>query len=152
MTQIHMRIGLPILCVGLLFGCGKAQRSPRYDGIVKSHADGYQSGGGHEFDLVRGSTTSDRYKAGRGYGDPEKADWTSTIHWELKAHRANSDIYRFEWAFSLSGAIPVVSTKDVEYDGIESVIIFQNRWQTISIEPGSIPLPENSQPSVPGDA
>ena len=96
MTQIHMRIGLPILCVGLLFGCGKAQRSPRYDGIVKSHADGYQSGGGHEFDLVRGSTTSDRYKAGRGYGDPEKADWTSTMHSVLK--QATLDIPAQDWA------------------------------------------------------
>jgi hypothetical protein len=147
-----MRRGMPLAAVGIMFGCGMVQQSPRSDGIVRSHVDSYQSGTGHEFDLVRGATTGDRYKAGFGYGDPEKSDWTSTIHWELKGHRRNRDVYEFEWAFSLLGGDTVVSTKDVEYGGTAGVIVFQNEWQTISIEPGSIPLSKNSQPSVPDDA
>jgi len=152
MKRKWMRMGLPIVAICLLFGCGMAQRLPRFNGIVKSHADSYESGTGSEFDLVRGSTTSGHYKAGRGYDNPEKADWTSTIQWELKRHKGKNDVYQFIWSFALSGAAPVVSTEEVEYDGTESVIVFQNEWQTISIEPGSIPLPKNSQPGVPGDA
>ena len=154
MKHVHMLLSMVV--IGLVFclsGCGKARRVPRFDGIVKSHVDSYQSGTGQEFDLVRGTTTTDdRYKAGFNYGDPQKPDWTSTIHWEMKGQRGKKDLYEFEWAFSLSGGKPVVTTKDVEYGGTESVIVFQNEWQTISIEQGSIPLPKNSQPSVPGDA
>ncbi len=152
MNRAHMRVGLPILCIGLLFGCGRAERLPRFDGIVKSHVDRYQSGTGHEFDLVRGSTTGGHYKADRDHGDPVKVNWTSTIHWRLRGHKGKRDAYQFKWSFSLSGGTPVVSTKNVEYDGTKSVIVFQNEWQTISIEPGSIPLSEDSQPSVSGDA
>lgn len=152
MNRIHIRVGLPVLCFGLLFRCGKTKRLPRFDGIVKSHVDSYQSGTGHQFDLVRGSTTGGHYKAGFDYGDPEKVDWTSTLHWELKGHKGKRDVYEFKWSFSLSGSSPVVNTKDVEHDATESVIVFQNEWQTISIEPGSIPLSEDSQPSVPSDA
>ena len=151
MNRKPMRVGLSILCVGVLFGCGKAEPLPRLDGIVTSHADGYQSGTGHEFDLVRGNTSGGLYEAGRDYGDPEKVNWTSTIHWELKERRGKNDVYQFSWSFSPSGGAAQSQVKTVEYGGTKSVIVFQNEWQTISIEPGSIPLSENAQPSMPGD-
>ncbi|MCK5851133.1 MAG: hypothetical protein KAH23_09480 [Kiritimatiellae bacterium] len=148
MNGIRTYGGIALLCFGLLCGCSRPEPSARVPGIVRWHADTYPSGTGGSADLVRGS----QMRSGRDYADAEKTDWTSDIQWELVNHRGKRDVYRFTCIFSPSSGTSVSRTEEVEYDGARSVIVFQNEWQTISIEPGSIPLPENSQPSVPGDA
>ena len=139
--------GIALLCLGLFSGCTRPEPSARVAGIVRWHADTYQSGIGGSVDLVRGN----QMVGGRDYGDAAKMDWKSDIHWELIGHRGRSDVYRFKCTFSPANGAAVSLTKQVEYDGTNSVIVFQNEWQTISIEQGSIPLPQNSQPSVPSD-
>ena len=135
-TRIHM--GIAILCFGLLHGCSKTEPLARVDGIVRSHVDSYQSGRGGSTDLVR----NNQMTSGFDYGDPEKTDWKSDIQWELIDHRGGSDVYQFKWTFLPSNGAAVSGAKEVEYDGAKSVIVFENEWQTISIEPGSIPLPK----------
>ena len=144
-TRAHM--GITILCFALLHGCTKTEPLARVDGIVRSHVDSYQSGTGGSMDLVR----ANQMTSGFDYGDPEKTDWKSDIQWELIDHRGESDVYQFKWTFSPSTGAGVSRTQEVEYDGTKGVIVFQNEWQTVSIEPGSIPLPKNSQQPAAAD-
>lgn len=140
-TRVHM--GIAILCFSLLYGCTKTEPLARVDGIVRSHVDSYQSGTGGSTDLVR----DNQMNSGFDYGDPEKTDWKSDIQWELTDHRGESDVYQFKWTFLPSNGAAVSGVKEVEYDGARSVIVFENEWQTISIEPGSIPLPKMPEDS-----
>jgi len=145
-TRAHM--GIAILCFGLLSGCSKTEPLARVDGIVRSHVDSYQSGTGSDSDLIR----YNQMASGFDYGDPEKTDWKSNIQWELTDHRGESDVYQFKWSFSPSSGAAVSGAKEVEYNGAKSVIVFENEWQTISIEPGSIPLPKMPEDSQQQDA
>jgi hypothetical protein len=140
--------GIALLSFSLFCGCTKPGPSARVAGIVRWHADTYPSGTGGSADLVRGN----QMRSGRDYDDAAKTDWKSDIHWELTDHRGKSDVYRFRCTFSASTGSAVSHTKEVEYDGTESVIAFQNEWQTISIEPGSIPLPKMPRDSQQQDA
>jgi hypothetical protein len=133
-----------LLCLGFLSGCGATAPQPRAAGIVTSHVDTYRSGTGGSADLVR----DQQLVGGFHYGDAKKTDWKSEIHWRLVGHRGESDVYQLTWVFSPVGAAPVSSTKEVEYDGKTPVIVFQNDSETVSIEPGSIPLPQKSQESL----
>jgi hypothetical protein len=128
-----------LLCLGFVFGCEKAPTQPRVAGIVRSHVDTYLSSTGTSSDLVR----DNHMVGGFHYGDGKKPDWKSTIRWELTGHRGESDVYQFKWEFSPVGGNPVSSEREVEYDGKKPVIVFQNGSETVSIEPGSIPLPRN---------
>ena len=147
MTRKTAYSGIALICFGILGGCAKPELTARVDGIVRRHADTYPSGSGGAADLVR----SNQMVSGRKYGDPAKTDWKSDIHWQLTGHRGKSDVYRFKCTFAASNGSPVSHTREVEYDGTESVIVFQDKWQTIAIEQGSIPLPKNNQAGVPGD-
>jgi hypothetical protein len=128
----------------LFHGCTKTEPLARIDGIVRSHVDTYLSGTGVSADLVR----SNQMNSGFEYGDAEKTDWKSNIQWELIDHHDKNDLYRFKWIFSASGGTTVSNIKTVEYDGKKSVIVFQNEYEVISIEPGSVPLPKNAQQEI----
>lgn len=127
------------VCLGVLAGCGKPE--PRFPGIVQSHVDTYRSGTGGTCDLLKNEWSGDGFH----YGDGKKTDWKSKISWKLTAHRGNSDVYQFKWEFSPVAGVPVTSNKEVEYNGKESVVIFQNDSEIVSIEPGSMPLPKTSK-------
>jgi hypothetical protein len=130
-----------VLCFGLLSGCDKTAPRPRFAGLVVSHVDTYRSGTGPSSDLVREKNMD----GGFHYGDVKKTDWKSEIHWELIGYHGESDVYRFKRVFRPVGGAALSSEMKVEYDGKKPVIVFQNDSETVSIELGSIPLPENSQ-------
>jgi hypothetical protein len=131
--------------VGWLFhGCTKTEPLARVDGIVRSHVDTYPSGTGVSADLVR----NNQMNSGFDYDDADKTSWKSNIQWELIDHHDKNDLYRFKWTFSPSGGTTVSNIKTVEYDGKKSVIVFQNEYEVISIEPGSVPLPKNAQQGI----
>jgi len=146
MNNIRLCIGISILSLSLLQACTKSESFARVDGIVRSHVGTYQSRTGGSTDLVRGN----QMNSGFDYGDVEKVDWKSGIEWELTGRSGESDVYQFKWSFSPSGGTTGSTNKTVQYDGKNSVIVFQNEYQVISIEPGSIQLPKNSQ-QVAGD-
>ena len=148
MNRTRTLMGISILCFGLLSGCSKTEPLARVDGIVRSHVASYQSGTGGDIDLIR----SNQMASGFDYGDPDKTDWKSNIQWELTDHRGESDVYQFKWTFSPSSGAAVSGAKEVEYNGAKSVIVFQNEWQALSIEPGSIPLPKTPIVSQQQDA
>jgi hypothetical protein len=125
------------LCI--VVGCGKTE--PRFPGIVQSHTDTYRSGTGGSTNLIGGL---EQMGSGFHYGDAKKTDWKSEIRWKLVAPHGNSDVYEFSWLFSPVGGTSSTSNKEVEYNGKESVIVFQNGSEVVSIEPGSIPLPQDS--------
>jgi hypothetical protein len=127
-----------LLCLFFVAGCGKAE--PRFAGIVQSHTDTYRSGTGATTNLVGGLQ---QVASGFHYGDGKKTDWKSEIHWRLIARRGDSDVYEFSWLFSPAGGTASANKKEVEYNGKESVIVFKNDSEIVSIEPGSIPLPQN---------
>ena len=143
MNKLQIYTSIIICCIAFCFGCRKSQPTPRFHGIVRSHVDTYQSGTGTSADLVRGNQSG----SGFDYGDTGKTDWKSQIRWELVAQKGPSDVYEFNWTFSPSGGTTVSESRRVEYDGKKSVIVFQNEYEVIAIEPGSIPLQKNSQPA-----
>ena len=136
-----------LVLFGLLAACSRTVPQSRIDGIVQSHVDTYRSGTGTSADLVRGSQVA----CGFHYGNGKKADWKSEIHWTFAGHRDKADVYQFKWAFSLVGGQPVLLQKEVAYDGTKAVILFQNESETVSIEPGSLPLKQDSQPRPRAD-
>jgi hypothetical protein len=135
MSKISMRPVAILLCLGFLSGCGAEASQPRTAGIVRSHVDAYRSGTGSSSDLVHGKQMA----SGFHYGDGKKTDWNSEIHWSLIGHQSDRDVYRFTWLFAPSGVSLIAQNRDVAYDGRESVIVFQNDSETVSIEPGSMP-------------
>lgn len=123
----------------LVGGCGRTEDGPRFGGRIVSHVDTYGSGTGSESNLDReGSLTS-----GFDYGDASKPDWTSEITWRFVGHDGDSDVYRFDWTFRPKGGAGISDTKEVSFDGTESVRVFGNQWQIVSIEPGA--MMENSK-------
>jgi len=130
---------LAMLGLVVLAGCGKTEDTPRFPGRIVSHVDTYGSGTGSESNLDReGSLTS-----GFEYGDSSKPDWTSDIKWCFLRRDGASDVYRLDWTFRPKSGTGVSDTQEVFFDGEESVRIFGNEWQVVSIEPGAIT--ENSQ-------
>jgi beta-lactamase regulating signal transducer with metallopeptidase domain len=148
--RLRVRLGLGSLCVLLLTAAltlphiraasqaGATLLKPRFHGVVTGHVDTYQSGTGTSADLIRGK----QMVCGFHYGDAKKTDWTSEIYWELIGHHDKSDMYRFRLVYTspTGNGVPVSTTKEVQYDGKTSVIVFRNGSETVSIEPGSIPL------------
>jgi hypothetical protein len=145
MNRIIVHAVVFLALVGLLSACSKTVPRSRIAGIVQSHVNAYRSGTGTSADLVRGNQIA----GGFHYGDAKKADWKSEVHWAFTGHRGENDVYQFKWVFSPVGGQPVSSEREVEYDGKKPVILFQNESETISIEPGSVPLTQNSQ-QAPG--
>jgi len=117
----------------VLAGCGKTD-GPRFGGRVVSHVDAYGSGTGGEANLgAEGSMNS-----GFEYGNASKADWTSQVKWRFVSRDGAHDVYRLDWTFRLAAGASVSDTKKVTFDGVESVKVFSNEWQVVSIEPGAI--------------
>ncbi len=127
--------------VGLvvLGGCGEGEDGPRFWGRVVSHVDVYGSGTGGEAKLDEEGSM----RSGFEYGDTPKADWTSEITWRFVGRDGDSDVYRLDWTFRPENGTSVSDTKEVSFDGAESVKVFGNQWQVVSIEPGVIA--ENTQ-------
>ena len=132
-----MKVMLPIwamLGLMLLAGCGKTENGPRFPGRIVSHVDAYGSGTGSESNLDReGSMT-----CGFEYGDSSKPAWTSDIKWCFLRRNGGSDVYRLDWTFRPKSGKGVSDTKEVSFGGKESVRVFGNQWQVVSIEPGAI--------------
>lgn len=123
-----------MLGVVLAGGCGKTEDGPRFGGRVVSHVDAYGSGTGGEAKLdAEGSM-----KSGFEYGDASKTDWTSQIKWRFVSRDGAHDVYRLDWTFRLAGGTDVSDTKEVAFDGAQSVKGFSNERQVVSIEPGTI--------------
>jgi len=110
----------------------------RVDGIVKVHVDEYQSGTGSSADLVR----ANQMVGGFNYKDAAKKDWEIALSWKLIGHKGESDVYLFKWGPASPKGGSVSDSKTVLYDGKQSSVVFQDEYKVISIEPGSIPLPE----------
>jgi hypothetical protein len=126
-------------------GCGRQEVGPQFRGRIVSHVDGHGSGTGVESDLKReGSMTS-----GFDYGDPAKPDWTSDIKWRFLRRDGDNDIYRIDWTFRPENGTGGTQTRDVSFDGKQSVRACGNQWQTISIEPTS--TQGDSQPAAATD-
>ena len=129
-----MLVAWAVLGLMLLAGCGETEEGPRFGGRVVSHVDAYGSGTGSEANLDReGSIT-----CGFQYGDASKSDWTSEIKWRFVGRDGDSDVYRLDWTFRPKVGAGVSDTKEVSFDGEESVRVFGNQWQVVSIEPGAM--------------
>ena len=74
--------------------------------------------------------------SGFDYGDPAKPDWKSVIKWSFLRQDGRRDLYRVEWIFRPKESIGHTETTEVSFDGKHSARVFENEWQTISIEPG----------------
>jgi hypothetical protein len=128
-----------LLGLVLVGGCGETEEGPRFGGRVVSHVDTYGSGTGSDAELgMEGSMSS-----GFEYGGASKPDWTSDIKWRFVGRDGDSDVYRLDWTFRPKGGTGVSDTKEVSFDGAESVKVFGNQWQVISLEPGA--MMENSK-------
>lgn len=144
MNTMRIHTVAVLVCLGILSGCGKPE--PGFPGIVQSHVDTYRSGTGGSCDLLRNNNDA-RMLSGFHYGSGKKTDWKSEIGWKLIGQRGDSDVYQFVWVFSPVGGASATSNRDVEYNGKESVVVFQNDSEIVSIEPGSMPLPQDSKQS-----
>jgi hypothetical protein len=140
MTRIHIHIGLAILCIGLLVGCDKTQRVPRFAGIVVVSSDDNHIKA--ESDLINGGSLV----TGIDYQNPKETSWKAELKWEIKKLKKKNDVYLFEWIFIPSDGAQVTNTMEVRYNGAERVFVLQNEQHIISIEPGYIPLSENARP------
>jgi len=125
--------------LALLAGCSKSDSGPRFAGTVVSYVDTYGSGTGTQSVLQREGSM----RSGFDYGDPSKVDWTSDVTWRFLRRDGTSDVYRVKWTFRSKGASSDTKAKEVSFDGTETVRVFDNQWQVISIEPG--PITTNSQ-------
>ncbi len=77
-------------------------------------------------------------RGGFDYGDSSKDDWTSDVTWRFLHRDGTNDIYRVEWTFHPKGGASDTKAKEAFYDGTQAVRVFDNQWQVIAIEPGSI--------------
>ncbi len=129
-----------LLGLVVLTGCGSAEIGPRFQGRIVSRVDTYGSGTGNESILHReGSMTS-----GFEYGDSSKPDWTSDIKWSFLRRDGRSDVYRVAWTFRPKSGAGGTKAKEVSFDGTQSVTVFSNQWEVISVEPEK--MKTNSQP------
>jgi len=119
------------LGVVLLSGCGEGDGGLRFGGRVVSHVGTYGSGTGSEAELDEEGTLS----CGFEYGDASKQGWTSQIKWRFLRQDGDSDVYRIDWTFRMKDGASVSNSKEVSFDGKESVQAFANHWQVVSIEP-----------------
>ncbi|MHC1769106.1 MAG: hypothetical protein AB9869_33295 [Verrucomicrobiia bacterium] len=126
--------------LALVAGCAKSDIGPRFAGKVVSYVDTYGSGTGTQSVLGREGSM----KSGFDYGDASKVDWTSEVTWRFLRRDDTNDVHRVEWTFLLKGGLSDTKAKEVSFDGTQAVRVFDNQWQVISIEPGSIT--RNSQP------
>ncbi len=117
----------------LLYGCGRSEDGPRYQGRIVSHVDTYDSGTGGETILGRKGSMI----GGFNYRDPAKPDWTSDIRWYFLRQDGGSDVYRVEWTFRPKSGAGGTQTAEVSFDGKHAVKVFGNQWEVISIEPGT---------------
>jgi len=115
----------------LLGGCGETGGGPQFGGRVVSHVDTYGSGTGSEAKLDEEGSLS----CGFEYGDASKPDWTSEIRWRFLRQDGDNDVHRIDWTFRMKDGAGVSNSKDVSFDGKESVKVFANQWQVVSIEP-----------------
>jgi hypothetical protein len=139
MTKTGMNIVAPLAVVLVAAGCSKVPARPRFEGRIVSHVDEYGSGTGGESALsADGSMIS-----GFDYGDPAGPDWTSDIKWRFLRRDGSRDVYRVGWTFRPKGGSVGTKTKEAAFDGMDTVRVFENQWQVISIEPG--PMKRNSQ-------
>jgi hypothetical protein len=126
--------------VGVAFavGCNNEPKAARYPGVVVSHVDRYGSGTGGEANLL---ASDQSMGSGFNYGLPDKADWTSSIKWRLVGQRGDSDVYEFKWEFLPASGNKTVKnrniekTRNIEYNGRTSIIVFENAQQVVSVEP-----------------
>jgi hypothetical protein len=58
----------------------------------------------------------------------------SEIEWALVKRRGDKDVYRFTRRFPADAQNPSTTAEVVEYSG-SRVIVFQDKWQVIVIEP-----------------
>jgi hypothetical protein len=145
MKAMHTVVAL--FGLALPSGCGRPDvATPRFAGTVVSRVDTYCSGTGVQSVLHRqGSMTS-----GFDYGDPSKADWTSDIKWHFLRRDGQSDVYRVEWTFRPEGGTGGTKTREVSFNGTQAVRVFDNQWQVISIEPGSMKTDSQHAPAADG--
>ena len=123
-----------VFCLALLAGCAKSDDGPRFAGTVVSHVDTYGSGTGTQSVLGREGSL----RGGFDYGDSSKGDWTSDVTWRFLRREGTQDVYTVEWTFRPKGGSSDTRAKEVSFNGTQAVRVFDNQWQVISIEPGSI--------------
>jgi hypothetical protein len=125
-----------LVMVGLVLvgGCGETDSGPRFGGRVVSHVDTYGSGTGSEAQLDEEGTLSSGFE----YGDATKPDWTSEINWRFLRQDGDEDVYRIDWTFRMKDGAGASNMKEVSFDGQESVKVFANHWQVVSIEPAAV--------------
>lgn len=134
-----------VLGLALLAGCGKLDGGPRFAGTVVSHVDTHDSGTGNQAVLRREGSMRSGFNYGDLYkGDSSKVAWTSRVAWRFLRRDGVNDVYRVEWIFRPKGGSSDTKAKEVSFDGVKAVRVFDNQWEVISIEPG--PIPTNSQP------
>jgi hypothetical protein len=127
-----------ILLGGVSYAFWKNAFETRAEGIVRIHVDEYQSGTGSSADLVR----DNQMGGGFDYRDTKKSDWRMSVEWRWIARLGGSDLYRFKWCSALEEEEGVSVSRMIRYNGKQSVIVLQDANKVISIEPGSIPLPQ----------
>ena len=123
-----------LLTLVIVTGCGRTKAAPRFQGRIVSHVDTYGSGTGSESSLDREGSMS----TGFNYGDPAKPDWTSDIKWQFLRQDDGLDVYQIEWTFRPQSGAGASQTRGVSFDGLRSVRVSANQWQTVSIEPGTM--------------
>lgn len=131
--------------LALLAGCARSDVGPRFAGTVVSHVDTYGSGTGTQSVLGREGSM----RGGFDSGDSSKLDWTSNVTWRFLRRDGTNDVYTVEWAFRPKGGASDTKAKEVSFDGAQAVRVFENQWEVISIEPGSITT--HSQPVSPAN-
>lgn len=136
MKTVGMNFLAVLVILSVAAGCSKTLVAPRFAGRVVSHVDAYGSGTGGESALsADGSMAS-----GFDYGNPAKHDWTSDIKWAFLRQDGGTDVYRIEWTFRPTNGTTGTKTKEVSFDGTNSVKVFENQWQVISIEPAPMKM------------
>lgn len=135
--SIFIKFG-SVIVLFLSISCNGKQQIPRYNGIVRSHINHYQSGTDSSADLMH----SNQLISGYDFPDGQKKGWRSAIQWEFVGRQETNDVYTFQRDFTLSDskAGGASKSKIIHYDGAKSVVIFQDDYEVISIEPGSLPL------------
>ena len=136
---------IAVLGFALLAGCGKLDGGPRFVGTVVSYVDTYGSGTSNRAVLRREGSMKSGFNYGDLYkGDSSKVAWTSRIAWRFLRRDGANDVYRVEWIFRPKGGSSDTKAKEVSFDGVKAVRVFDNQWEVISIEPG--PIPTHSLP------
>lgn len=135
-TQQNLLIIPPLLITIFAVGCSKERPDPRYPGIIVSHIDGHNSDTGCKANLL---ATTQSLKCESRSENAKQADGGAAIKWKFLGRHGTRDIYEFSLKAQTKDTT-IETSRTIEYDGHNQVLVYEDQQVNISIEPGTLAM------------